>query len=531
MKPVEYDRFEDIHDGIALAVNKNVDILFVIDNSGSMGEEQGTLSSNFESFIGVLEDPDVEANYRIGITTTDNGNPWCAGTTPEGGALRLSSCQSRLEEFIFDGTDPPTDRTAACTDFCESSDIPITPTATETDPTPRPRPWMERNEETTNLPDGVDTTAAFQCFGPQGINGCGFESHLESMYKALARAENAEEESFGFLRKNAILSLIFVTDEADCSHQTQWADIFLPEGNRVFWSDPNAAVPTSAVCWNAGVECTGSGTYNECHAVDKDVDGNTGASEADAVLHPLRRYVDAVQIREDAKKSLNPIQEVIVAVIGGVPQGYVTGQDIAYQDTTDPGFQGDYGIGPGCSSAAGEAVPPVRLREFAEAFEIDDKRNLYSVCATDYSPPLKAIADTIRDRFQPACMQACVMDTDPSTPVLDPVCTLVEQIPTQEKPEVIPSCRLLCGGAPCAEGQDGRADGWEYPDGAAVCYRTLLDRTVSTPSPLDDMGMECRDEGWNLEFALERREPAVGGSEVIATCQRSAVPKADCPDL
>ena len=75
--------------GLQLTVNKDVDILFVIDNSGSMGEEQAILANNFASFIEVLEAEDVEANYRIGITTTDNGNPWCPPgvTTPESGKL------------------------------------------------------------------------------------------------------------------------------------------------------------------------------------------------------------------------------------------------------------------------------------------------------------------------------------------------------------------------------------------------------------------------------------------------------------
>ena len=80
LKQVEYEKSAVEQNQIELSVNKDVDILFVIDNSGSMGEEQGTLAANFASFIEVLERPEVKANYRIGITTTDNGNPWCDGT-------------------------------------------------------------------------------------------------------------------------------------------------------------------------------------------------------------------------------------------------------------------------------------------------------------------------------------------------------------------------------------------------------------------------------------------------------------------
>ena len=67
-------------ESVVLSFVEGVDILFVIDNSGSMGEEQANLSSSFASLINVLEDPEFDADYRIGITTNDNGNPGCGST-------------------------------------------------------------------------------------------------------------------------------------------------------------------------------------------------------------------------------------------------------------------------------------------------------------------------------------------------------------------------------------------------------------------------------------------------------------------
>ena len=46
-----------------------VDVLLVIDNSGSMIEEQAKLAANFQSFIRTFSD--VEADYQIGVITTD----------------------------------------------------------------------------------------------------------------------------------------------------------------------------------------------------------------------------------------------------------------------------------------------------------------------------------------------------------------------------------------------------------------------------------------------------------------------------
>ena len=45
------------------------DVLFVLDDSPSMGEEQDRLSENFSAFVDVLAES--YADYRIGITTTD----------------------------------------------------------------------------------------------------------------------------------------------------------------------------------------------------------------------------------------------------------------------------------------------------------------------------------------------------------------------------------------------------------------------------------------------------------------------------
>ncbi|MCA9700861.1 MAG: VWA domain-containing protein, partial [Myxococcales bacterium] len=69
----------------------------------------------------------------------------------------------------------------------------------------------------------------------------------------------------------------------------------------------------------------------------------------------------------------------------------------------DQAFLADYGIDPGCVGANGEqAVPPVRLREFAESFQTGEERNMFSICQDDYSAALTAIADRIRDQIKPA---------------------------------------------------------------------------------------------------------------------------------
>jgi hypothetical protein len=511
---------------IQLIVTKDVDVLFVIDNSGSMGAAQASLSAGFPAFLDVLEAEDVGANYRIGVTTTDNGNPYCETTGPEAGKLQMSSCRSRQSEFVF--PNPPTDVTAiACTDLCDIDDLDIQPTTTDLDPEPRPRPWLENIEGKTNLPDAdgdgtpdYTTVQAFQCFGPQGLAGCGFEAHLESMYKALLRSEKEDEPQYGFVRSNAILSVVIVTDEVDCSYNSDYGSIFLPAdmgGNEVFWEpEPTGVTPTgfpsSAVCWNAGVACTGGpGAYDECHAENYDLDGNVGAADDAAVLHPLSRYIGFMEDLEDQKRDFTPNAEVLVALIAGVPAGYETEQaELVYADATGQ-EQHDFGIGAGCVNGELHARPPVRERELAEAFEVGGQRNVYSICANDFAPALDSIADSIRDQLRPTCMPACVADTNPVTgDVVDPSCSLIQQSPRPEGgiDELdIPEC-----------------DDGALPDGADVCYVAVVG---------DDMHPQCSDEGWNLEFRLVRRQgvPAPAGTSVGATCQLSTNKAVDCPGL
>jgi hypothetical protein len=492
LPPLAEEPEDPIIETVVLSVNKDVDILFVIDNSGSMGEEQATLAASFASFINVLERPDVEASYRIGVTTTDNGNHWCSTTGPEAGKLRLTSCRSRPTEFTFNGATTVEAFDEACAAVCpeEWTNIEIQATHVAGQDEARARNWLESIGGVTNLPDGLSTVQAFQCFGPQGIDGCGFESHLESMVKALNRSQTDDDDDFGFIRDNAILSIVHVTDEADCSFNNDWETIFLPEGNRVFWSDATAASPTSAVCWNSGVMCDGS----ECTSVNLDVDGNQVSDDeaADkAVLRPIDRYIDIVQALETNKQQITPNQEVLVSLIGGVnADGSVT-----YQPSLmDPQFQNEFGIGPGCQSAAGTAVPPVRERELVEAFQVGNQRNMFSICESDYTSALEAIAEGIVDQFKPACISVCVGDADSSSPTLEPACDIYYYSLYDEEHVDIPAC--------------------DEVDMASVplCFRFLTD---------DARSQTCVDEGWNAEVMLERLDDAAlpEGSIVAAECE------------
>ncbi len=363
-----------------------LDILFVVDNSGSMGDVQRQLGAG----AGALVDALTGVDYRIAVTTTDFGNPRC---TPDNfprpanqGRFEITSCRAHLQDFTWDPV--MLDATAACTDICAHDSWTISPSAIDADGSVEERFWIESIGGETNIDVPVDEALA--CLLPQGVNGCGFESQLESMYWALARAGEPGELNYGFLRDGADLLVIIISDEVDCSYVPAQQNIFLDLNNTWSWEE-GASSPTSAVCWNAGVDCDGvaPGPYISCDAVDKNINGSAPADDGDAVLHPLGKYSTYLQDLELEKLE----GAVHFAAIVGVPDGYAAGEaELVYMDSLDQADQIAFGIGPGCVAGEVTGRPPVRMRELAE--EVGGP-GLYSVCKADLGSALAAMVQAI----------------------------------------------------------------------------------------------------------------------------------------
>ena len=512
---------------------RQVDVLFVIDNSGSMADEQTALARSFQSFIEVLEDPDVNADYRIAVTTTDNGHAACSVTTPEAGQLRAVSCRDRPDEFVWPAANPQVEAfDTACADLCPAdlgTGLQVEPTSTTNDPNEVRRPWIERSGGRLNLPDGVSATQAFQCFGPQGVDGCGFEAPLESMYKALQRSSVMDDTAFDFFREQATPVVVIVTDEADCSANERWqSQVFspaLPVADRIFWEDPDNAAPTSSICWNAGVRCQGGpGDYDGCGPIDLDVEGSEvdpPRAADDAVLRPVERYVERIRALEEERRLFVDDFEVIVAVVGGVPVGYETGNvPLIYSSESDPAERRLWGnIAKGCVGMLGgepqAAIPPVRLREFAESFHEGEGRNLYSICQGDYGAALESVATTIRNRFSPACLDGCATDVDSDNPGLQVDCTIDVVNRDMEVVGELPPC----------------IDQGEVPVGEEFCYLAIGMQdglTTVNGEASDGLGFDgrCTERGSNLEFRL-RKQPRADTSGL--SFQASCASAGECP--
>ncbi len=76
--------FTDVFDQ---GTGKKVDVLFVIDNSGSMSNKQNELAKNFKEFVKIATL--WNNDYHIGVVTTDVGDPGQSGKLMQTGGVRI----------------------------------------------------------------------------------------------------------------------------------------------------------------------------------------------------------------------------------------------------------------------------------------------------------------------------------------------------------------------------------------------------------------------------------------------------------
>ncbi|MFO7566457.1 MAG: VWA domain-containing protein [Enhygromyxa sp.] len=421
-----------------------IDLLFVIDNSGTMGEEQLNLARNFPLLVQQLEALEDDsgatlgANVNIMVTTSDFGNPLCkpfAKHDPEMGAPVASACTKRLDRFTGLELFNPPSFPEACTEVCAAPGI---------EPLDGDLIIHFEGGGIDNVPgvppvdingDGIDDSPVAQalaCIGPQGIDGCGYEAQLESMMQALnpiapwncGAPDDPQQCPDGgverpFLREGAVLAIAIISDEADCSVK----DYSIMTNKDYFATLDGEKLPSSAICWKAGVTCNGpdaNGVYVNCFADD-----------SDDVMHPVARYTDFLvkYMREGLGKEVvmlgilgvppvtahnpNPPHEPIEGGVHSLVYRKWRDVDILEEDML-AGIDADYqqwafGIGPGCTgydamgNVTGQAIPPVRIKQVCESLNYDDRVRccIESVCDEDFSAALGCLTDVIQDVFVP----------------------------------------------------------------------------------------------------------------------------------
>ena len=209
-----------------------VDLLLMVDNSNSMRENQTNIMAQFQTMIATLTSPpcvnptnmtphacdaanmaDVPQypavkDMHVGVVDSDLGTPGssvpgCANSDlGDDGLLnpiRNGQAISHHEPWT---TAPPTfGRPTDCTD---------------------PNAFPTFLQFTSGTTDATMFTHDFQCNAGLYVNGCGLESQLDAVYRGLiihdARSDPSNSSpNAGFLRDNALLAIVMLTDEEDGS--------------------------------------------------------------------------------------------------------------------------------------------------------------------------------------------------------------------------------------------------------------------------------------------------------------------------
>ena len=165
-----------------------VDILWLVDSSGSMEEEQAELGARFDEFIETLSD--LDADFHMAVVTTDISDAQRAG--------RFNRAPGRIKSLNCE-------EVPSTLQYCDGLDL--------------PQPFLRRTDYGA-LGQALDITrlaSDFRCIGSTGSCGNGFEQGLSSLERALS-PELLSGFNEGFVRDDAFLLVIVLSDEDDCSN-------------------------------------------------------------------------------------------------------------------------------------------------------------------------------------------------------------------------------------------------------------------------------------------------------------------------
>jgi hypothetical protein len=392
---------------IPVTVNRNVDILFVIDDSPSMADKQANLGANFPNFINVLNTiqgglPDV----HIGVVTTDVGTKASQDSAPGPaiGQIGNGGCSGTGDGGNLQTFGAPVTGTYI-------SDI------------------KQTNGTRTQNYTGVLATVFSAMATGAGAGGCGFEQPLEAMRRAL----NNNPQNAGFLRPDAYLAVIFIADEDDCSMAK--SSMLGPESAALGPLQSFRCNRFGHTCDVGGTtpdQMNQVGTKQECHP-----------NESSAYLEKVSVYVEFL------KKLKSDPTKIIVAGIMGVTEPYQV------ELRAPPGGgAAQQAVAHSCSYTGANGLevadPPTRLKALLDAFP--NRSTFTTICKTDLQDGLVLIAQLLKSAIGDPCIEGKLADVDPNTAGAQYDCSVSDVSnlgkPTQTE-NVLPPCDASSSNKPC----------------------------------------------------------------------------------
>jgi hypothetical protein len=267
-----------------------IDFLFVVDNSGSMADEQQNLINSFQGFIDTIMTATGARDFQIMVVDSD-------AYVPEGGNMGWA-CDTAM--------DP-----ACCTDFCaeypygfcnEDRCNPIPPPSS-CDDTLGAGKVLDQNGQPCNIDGGSrymlasqpDLGEVFACVAEVGTLGDGDEHPMEATVTALSNALNAGGAcNEAFVRDDAILVVTIITDEED-DHEGDDVACAIPAdgspGEPPAWFD--AVVDAKLGVEKSAVVLALVGPVppdTPCSELDKCAGGIHGAEQAPRIVDFTHRF-------------------------------------------------------------------------------------------------------------------------------------------------------------------------------------------------------------------------------------------------
>jgi|HubBroStandDraft_6_1064221.scaffolds.fasta_scaffold74412_2 hypothetical protein len=292
---------------------------------------------------------------------------------------------------------------------------------------------------------GAGLASVLECIGLLGSSGCGIPQPLAAAARALgADGLPPPGQNAGFLRDDAALAIILLTDQDDCS---------LPPGSDLF-SDSSTTIAdplgplTLYRCIEFGHLCDGQPPPRlspDPSDLDTTVSLQNCESNEDGMLTPIATLAAGIRaLKADPGR-------ILTAAITGPPTPDVvtwTAPSLGVTDTQPwPSIeQSCMNMGDG---SAGD--PSVRTAQWLAAF--GDQGALASICDNSYASSMSAIAAKAGALVSPPCLTDTVrQDSDGQ-----PQCTVTEHAGGTD--QFVPSCLTSVGAAPC----------WTLATDASLC--------------------------------------------------------------
>ncbi len=361
--------------------NRDLDLLFVIDDSASMRDKQLKLKAGFAKFVDVLAALDGGLpSIHIGVVTSDLGTKGTQDTVPGPTIAGRGGCAGEGKTGNLQTYGTP----LVVGNFIRDT----------------------QNADGTRSKNYTGSLAeAFSAIATAGDSGCFIEQHLEAAKRALdGNAANA-----GFLRPNAYLAIVFVADEDDCSLAQ----------SALLASDAAALGPRNSFrCTRLGITCDDGGADSTAMAQA----GRKRSCHANNNSPYLTKIDDYVAFFKGLKPD-DP-NKVVVAGIMGTPEPFEV--ELRAPRLGDPEIPQ---LAHSCSytNSLGQpevADPPIRIKQFLDSFSVRSVAR--SICDPDLSDGLTQVGQLLASALPAACIDSALADMDPNTEGPQYDCEVVE---------------------------------------------------------------------------------------------------------